>query len=410
MPAIKQASLPGIGYIDLQAFGIIKRSSTFGAAPTSVQGDKQMQASTKTPEQRNAELTDLVVRLGLIALLAWFALKVFSPFMGLMVWAIVLAISLYPLNEKIAAKLGGSNGRAATVLVLGLVLILGVPTVLLGISLIDNALDSYRSFSAGELRIPAPKPSVQEWPVIGPQVFEAWDEAASNTAAFLREHETQVRTLFRDALGFMGSGLTTILAFIGAFIIAGIMMAYAHPGASSTRRIFVRVCGPKTGPELHQLTVATIRSVAVGVVGVAFIQAVLLGIGFLFAGVPAAGILALVALLFGIAQIPAAIIVLPVIAWMWTAGDASTVSNGIFTVYLLLAGLADNVLKPLLLGRGLAVPMPVVLIGAIGGMLSSGIIGLFIGAVILGVAYQIFMAWVDEADVPEEASAAADGE
>ncbi len=368
-----------------------------------------MEASTSA-EQRSREIIDLFVRLGLIVLLAWLALKVFSPFIGLMVWAIVLAIALYPLNEKIAAKLGGSNGRAAVVLVLGLILTLGIPTVLLSISLTDQALDAYSSFSAGELEVPTPKESVKDWPVVGPQVYESWEEAATNTTAFMQQHEAQMRTLARDTLAFIGGSLMTMLAFIGAFIIAGIMMAYAHPGASSTQRIFNRVCGPKTGPELHQLTVATVRSVAVGVVGVAFIQAVLLGIGFLFAGVPAAGILAGVALLLGIAQIPAALIVLPVIGWMWAAGDASTVSNTVFTVYLLLAGLADNVLKPLLLGRGLAIPMPIVLIGALGGMISSGIIGLFVGAVILGVAYQIFMAWVAEADPGEAAEAGATAE
>lgn len=366
-----------------------------------------MDSMAETLEKRGKELIDLVVRIGLIVLLAWLALKVFSPFMGLMVWAIVLAIALYPLNEKLARHLGGSNGRAATVMVLCLVVALGVPTVLLSISLTDQALEIYRSFSAGTLTVPAPKASVQEWPLIGAQVFAAWDAAATNTAAFLKEHEAQVRTLSRDAIGFIGGTLTTVLAFIGAFIIAGIMMAYAQPGASSTQRIFNRVCGPKSGPELHQLSVATIRSVAVGVVGVAFIQAVLLGIGFLLAGVPGAGILALLALLLGIAQIPAAIIVIPVIIWMWAAGDASTVSNAVFTLYLVIAGLADNVLKPLMLGRGLAVPMPVVLLGALGGMISSGIIGLFIGAVILGVAYQIFMAWVAEGD--RESAAAAPG-
>ncbi len=364
-----------------------------------------MEAGTSA-EQRSREIIDLVVRVGLIALLAWLAMKVFSPFLGLMVWAIVLAIALYPLNEKIAARMGGSNGRAATVLVLGLILLLGVPTTLLGVALADQALDAYTSFSSGNLHVPEPKEKVQNWPVIGPQVYAGWSEAATNTTEFLRQHEAQVRTIARDAMGFVGGTLVSLLAFIGAFIIAGIMMAYAHPGASSTRRIFVRVCGPKTGPELHQLSVATIRSVAVGVIGVAFIQAVLLGIGFLLAGVPMAGILALIALLLGIAQVPAALIVIPVIIWMWTGGDASTVSNTVFTVYLLLAGLADNVLKPLLLGRGLAIPMPVVLIGALGGMISSGIIGLFIGAVILGVAYQIFMAWVGDS-AAEEASAPA---
>jgi predicted PurR-regulated permease PerM len=131
------------------------------------------------------------------------------------------------------------------------------------------------------------------------------------------------------------------------------------------------------------------------VVGVAFIQAILLGLGFVFAGVPAAGILAVIVLLVGILQLPALLVSLPAVGYLWWAGDGSTVMNVVWTVYLLIAGMADNVLKPMLLGRGVDVPMPVILIGALGGMVYSGIVGLFIGAVVLAVGYQLFMDWVD---------------
>ena len=138
------------------------------------------------------------------------------------------------------------------------------------------------------------------------------------------------------------------------------------------------------------------RSVATGVVGVAFIQALLLGLGFIFAGVPAAGVLAIVVLVLGIVQLPPTLVAVPVIIYLWMGGDASTTSNIFFTVYLMLAGMADNVLKPLLLGRGVDVPMPIVLFGALGGMVSAGIIGLFIGAILLSVGYQLFIDWVAE--------------
>lgn len=170
-------------------------------------------------------------------------------------------------------------------------------------------------------------------------------------------------------------------------------------------RILARLAGAARGPQLHTLTTATIRSVATGVIGVAFIQALLLGVGFLAAGIPAAGILAGVVMLLGILQLPALLISLPVIGYLWWAGDGSTAMNVVFSVYLVVAGFADNVLKPLLLGRGVDVPMPVILLGAIGGMASAGIIGLFLGAVLLAVGYQVFMDWVDR----EEASAESGG-
>jgi predicted PurR-regulated permease PerM len=134
-----------------------------------------------------------------------------------------------------------------------------------------------------------------------------------------------------------------------------------------------------------------------GVIGVAFIQALLLGVGFLLAGVPFAGLLALIVMLVGIVQLPALIVSLPVIGFLWWSGGEVT-HNVIWTLYLLIAGMADNVLKPLLLGRGVDAPMPVILIGALGGMVSAGIVGLFIGAVLLAVGYQLFMDWVNRPD------------
>lgn len=350
------------------------------------------QDSNRTP----THLIDAAVRLGLLFLLAWFSYRVFSPFLGLMVWAMVLAVALYPVNEKIAHKLGTSSGRAATLMVLSLVVILGVPTVLLGVSFAEHLMSLHKGMEAGTLKVPDPRPGVENWPVVGDKIYSAWSAASSNLEAFVAQNTDRLKDATRGMASAVGNAMKMVLAFIAAFIVAGIMMAYAAPGAKTTGRIFTRICGPKIGPELHQLAVATVRSVAVGVVGVAFIQAVLLGIGFLIAGIPAAGVLAVVVLLMGIAQLPAAVIVLPVVAWMWIAGDASTVMNIVLSIYLIAAGLADNVLKPMLLGRGLAVPMPIVLIGAIGGMLGSGLVGLFVGAVILAVAYQLFMAWVND--------------
>ena len=123
----------------------------------------------------------------------------------------------------------------------------------------------------------------------------------------------------------------------------------------------------------------------------------ILGIGFIWAGVPGAAVWALLVLLLGIAQLPALIVIVPVIGYIWWSSDATTM-NIVYTIYLLVGGLADNVLKPMLLGRGVEAPMPVILLGALGGMVASGMIGLFIGAVLLAVGYQIFMNWVAEGE------------
>ena len=142
---------------------------------------------------------------------------------------------------------------------------------------------------------------------------------------------------------------------------------------------------------------------AQGVVGIAFIQALLLGVGFLVKGVPGAGLLAMVALLLGIVQLPGVLLTVPVIAIV-LGMEGVTAGTIAFSIYTFVAGLADNVLKPLLLGRGLEVPMPVIFIGAIGGMVTGGIIGLFIGPVALAVSYKLFWQWVDQQVPPAEDS------
>ena len=133
---------------------------------------------------------------------------------------------------------------------------------------------------------------------------------------------------------------------------------------------------------------------ALGVVGVAAIQALLIGLALLVAGIPVAGVLAIIALILGIAQVPAAVITLPAIVYIWASGHYNTGSAIVYTIILLLTGLADNVLKPLMLGRGVDVPMPVILFGALGGMASGGILGMFVGATALALGYEIFMKWV----------------
>ncbi len=185
-----------------------------------------------------------------------------------------------------------------------------------------------------------------------------------------------------------------ILKFVAAFIIAGIIMAFGEAGDRASRAIFARIVGPERGDEFTVLSVATIRAVAQGVIGIAFIQAILVGLCLLLAGVPLAGVLAVVVLVLGIAQVPALIVTLPAIAYLWMSGGYGTGEAVVYSVLLFVAGMADNVLKPLMLGRGVDAPMPVILLGALGGMAAAGILGLFVGATLLALGYQIFMGWV----------------
>jgi len=348
-------------------------------------------------ETLSSDLTDVFIRIGLIAFLVVMSLKIFSPFMGLILWALILAVTLYPLHQRIAKKLGDKQGRAATLMVLCGILFIGIPTAILAGSLADFVHEKHTAFENNTISIKQPPASVAEWPIVGTKVHEFWNLAANDLPALLKKLQPQLGDFSKAVLGFVASTASGIFQFLFSLIISGIMMAFGQSGSAAMLRIVRRLAGQEKGEQLFKLSTATIRSVSMGVIGVAFIQALLLGVGFMLADVPAAALLAIVVLALGIAQLPATLITLPVIAYLWWSGD-STLVNVFFTVYLIIAGLADNVLKPLFLGRGVEAPMPIILLGALGGMVTGGLIGLFVGAVLLALAYVIFMDWVDDSE------------
>jgi predicted PurR-regulated permease PerM len=339
-------------------------------------------------------LLDVLIQAGLIAVLAVFCYGVFHPFRDLMLWSMILAVTLYPLHTRLRHKLG-SDGRAATLIVLIGIATMLLPVYFLGMSLADSVQHAVSLIRNDEYHIPPPPESVASWPLVGERLYDTWLQASTNLTALVRKLGPQLKGVSLSLLGTIAGVGVAFLLFVAALIIAGILMAFGESGRGSAVRIFSRVSGPERGPKMAELCTATIRAVAQGVVGIAFIQMLLIGVAFLIKGIPGAGLLALATLLLGIMQLPATLITVPVIAVVF-ASEGATVASIAFAIYTFVAGLADNVLKPLLLGRGLDVPMPVVLIGAIGGMVSVGIIGLFIGPVALAVGYQLFWQWVDQ--------------
>ena len=256
--------------------------------------------------------------------------------------------------------------------------VLLVPVYLLGISLVTSAQHALTVVKSGGFHIPPPSESVASWPLVGERLYGVWLQAATDLTSLAQKFAPQLKGVSLTLLGKLAGLGMGLLMFIAALIIAGIIMAYAQNGHRSAVQIASRIFGPDRGPKITELCTSTIRAVAQGVVGIAFIQMLLIGVGFVLMGVPGAGLLALAVLLLGIMQIPATLITLPVIVFV-IATQGASVATIVFSVYVFVAGLIDNVLKPLLLGRGVAVPMPVILIGALGGMVTNGIIGLFIG-------------------------------
>ena len=359
-------------------------------------------------KRASSRLLDVLIRAGLIGVLAVLCYRVFAPFLTLMVWALILAVTLYPLHRSLARRIGGRQGLAATIVVIGGGLLIVTPTAVLMNSFGSSILHFVNAVQQNTLEIPAPPESIQEWPIVGNRLHDAWSRAHTDLPGLVESMQPKIGELARKALSVVASIGLGILQFLASFIVAGILMAYGEAGARGSRAIFERIIGVERGATFARLSTATIRAVAQGIIGIAFVQAMLVGLALLLAGVPWAGVLAAITLVLSVAQVPALIVILPAIGYIWASGDYSNGAAIAHTIILLLSGMADNVLKPLMLGRGVDAPMPVILLGALGGMATGGIGGMFVGATLLALGYQIFMNWVatnpdSNAAVPKEA-------
>lgn len=354
-------------------------------------------------EQRMASrMLDVLIRAALVFALALLCYRVFSPFLTLMVWALILAVTLYPLHRALAARIGGRQGLAAALLVLACIALIVAPTAVLMSSLGDSVYRFVNDVQRDSLQIPAPVPGVEAWPVVGGRLHAVWAQAHADLPGLVHSMQPKVGELAKSALQTVASIGGSLLQFLVSFIIAGIIMAFGRPGGRAMQAVFERVAGGDRGSQFVDLSAATVRAVAAGVIGVAFIQAIIIGLVLLFAGIPWAGILALIVFVLGIAQLPAVIITLPAIGYLWWSGDYGNAAAIAYTVLLLLSGMADNVLKPLMLGRGVDAPMPIILLGALGGMAAAGILGMFVGATLLALGYRIFMIWVADNPAADE--------
>jgi predicted PurR-regulated permease PerM len=246
--------------------------------------------------------------------------------------------------------------------------------------------------------VPPPPESVREWPVIGDRTYNAWALAATNLEGAVQRFSPQLKTLGGWILSKMAGLAGAIGHTLIALIVAGFLLTWAAEGRAAAEAIFSRLGGPR-GPKVVQLIGDTISSVFKGVLGVALIQAALAGIGLFFADVPAWGVWTVVVLIIAVIQVPAIIVLGPLAFWAFANAD-STIWGIVWAVYLIVAGASDNFLKPILLGRGLETPMLVVLLGAIGGLILQGIIGLFVGAVVLAIGYELAHAWLEDEGPP----------
>ena len=339
-------------------------------------------------------MMESALRIGLVFILLILSYDIIKPFLIPLVWGGIIAIAAFPLTRWLEQRIGGRRGLASTLITLLFILALVVPSFMLTDSLVSSVKTASINLSKGDLQVPPPPEMVAGIPLIGEKLDVAWSEASVNLEKVLEQAQPQIKAAITTAVKTIGSGMVGVLMFVVSLIIAGGFMTYADSTGAAAHKFFVRLGGPKPGGEWASLCVATVRSVLQGVVGVAVVQAILCAIGLIVMGIPAAAVWSAIILFLAIAQLPAIIVIGPIIAWAY--GNYDGTSATIFAVWMLLAGFSDAVLKPILMGRGLDIPMPVILIGAIGGMIGAGIIGLFAGAVVLSIWYKLFAAWLEQ--------------
>lgn len=349
-------------------------------------------------EQTNfqKDLIAAAVRIGLLTLLLYVSFKIVQPFVVVVVWGAIIATALYPLHRNFTRRFNGNKKLSAILITLIALTVLIVPSYLLSDSMIGTAQTLGDDLADGSFTIPEPAESVAEWPVIGEKLYANWSDAANNIEAYTARHQESIKTLSKTLLSAAAAAVKSVFMFIFSIIIAGALLNYAEGCRDSLYRLFERLV-PNEGVKLVNSAGATVQSVAKGVLGTAAIQTVLGTIGMLVVGVPGVGLWAVLVLMVAIVQLPPILILGPVAAYVFSV-EPTWIAT-IFLVYSLIVSSADAVLKPMLLGRGVELPMLVILLGAIGGMVLSGIIGLFTGAVFLAIAYQVYMLWLEDQPV-----------
>jgi len=355
----------------------------------------------------DAAVVDLAIRLGLLALLVYWALIILLPLLAMMIWSVIIAVALYPVFAWLAAALGGRRRLAAVVVTLICLLIVVGPVAWAALSLVESLQALVRHVEAGELAFPMPSASVKGWPLIGAQIYEFWELAATNFSAAVARAAPQLKSIGGSVLGIAATTGTGMLIFIASVAISGFLLV-PGPSLVNALKAFARRIIASRSDEFVELAGLTVRNVSRGVIGIAVLQAGLAAVGMSVAQVPGTSILTFLALVLGIIQIGPGIIFIPVIVWSWVAME--TPMALLFTVYMLPVCVVDNILRPIVMGRGLVTPMPVVFVGLIGGVLAHGMIGVFVGPIVLAIAWGLLVAWLANSGSAPATTAMENGE
>jgi len=359
-----------------------------------------------TAKLENNSVYDVAIRmLFLILIIAWCLLLMY-PFISIMLWGLILASAFSPIHSSLTKIVRGSAKLASVIFVIISITIILVPSYFFLESTITEVKEFSANFKSGTLSIPPPTESVKSWPVVGEVIYQTWYTGSTDIKVIIVKYQDQLLVVGKKVAGGILGAVGGVFQMMISLIIAGVLLAYGHIG-ESIRKFFRKIVGER-GDEFVDVAGKTVGNVVKGVLGVALIQALLIGAGMLLAGIPYAGILTLIVFVFAVLQLPPAIVMIPVIIYLFSVNEV--VPAILWTVYFVLAGLSDNILKPILLGKGAPVPMLIIFIGVIGGFILQGFIGLFTGAIVMSLGYKLFVAWINSGTEGENEAVSKDTE
>lgn len=359
-----------------------------------------MDSGTETPGTKKAfpvkQVFNIAIQLLALAILISWCYSILNPFITPFVWGAVLAVAFYPMHQKITGKLKNRGTLVAVLITLFSLLVLILPSVMLGLKTADEIKDVMADYHAGKISVPAPPEKVKEWPLIGTQAYGLWTEASTGLDSLIHKHPDEVKQVSSTAVGLIASTGKGLLMIAIATIICGVFLSYGKESGDFAKQLLDKLI---SNPDIDMANMAamTIRNVVKGILGVAVIQTIMAAAGFIIAGIPAAGIWILCTLILAIVQIGTLPVALGTIIYIWSS-DTSTLSATLFTIWMIIVSISDNILKPILLGKGAPAPMLIVFLGAIGGFIYVGFIGLFLGAVVLTLGYKLFVVWMKATD------------
>ena len=343
-------------------------------------------------ENKNKQLFETILQLGIVFLIIGFCIKLLLPFMMPILWAIILAIVLYPMYDFLQKKLKGRKSLASAIITIALLALIILPTIGFFNSVSSTIMDLKTGVENGTVKVATPGQNIKDWPIIGDKAYDFLYSLSVDMEKGMLDYKEQIVEVSKVIFTKAASSIASILQIVLSVIIAGVLMV--STSAQNLATNFIKRISGDSGDEFLDISVSTVYQVVKGILGVAIIQTLIQAVGLFGCGVPFAGVLTVLCLMLSIIQIGPIIVNLGVIAYLFSLDN--TTAAALWTVFFIFSGLSDNVLKPWLLGKGAKVPMLVIFLGVIGGFMMSGFIGLFVGPIVFSIGYKLFAAWMDE--------------